>query len=213
MNKKHWKKLWMAVGMLLAFILWTVLICVVDVRPIGPRNSQVGFATLNEAVHSLTGVHLSLYVLTDWLSLIPVCVIAGFGLLGLYQWIGQKSIFRVDKSILVLGGFYAVVFVVYVFFEQFPVNYRPILLESILEASYPSSTTMLVLCVMTTAEMQLHTRIKNKRCRQTVTVLLSAFTAFMVVGRLLSGVHWVTDIIGGILLSVGLVLMYDFLIK
>ena len=213
MNKKHWKKLWMAVGMLLAFILWTVLICVIDVRPIGPRNSEVGFATLNETVHSLTGIHLSLYVLTDWLSLIPACVIAGFGLLGLCQWIGRKSIFSVDKSILVLGGFYVIVFAIYAFFEQFPVNFRPILLEGILEASYPSSTTMLVLCVMTTAEMQLHTRIKNKRCRQTITLLLSAFTAFMVVGRLLSGVHWVTDIIGGILLSAGLVLMYDFLSK
>jgi undecaprenyl-diphosphatase len=34
----------------------------------------------------------------------------------------------------------------------------------------------------------------------------------MVAARLASGVHWLTDIIGGILLSAGLVMIYDFLI-
>jgi undecaprenyl-diphosphatase len=97
---------------------------------------------------------------------------------------------------------------VYVLFEIFVVNYRPVLIDGILEASYPSSTTMLVMCVMPTAIMQLAGRIKNHILKRCVTSAITAFTAFMVIARLVSGVHWLTDIVGGALLSAGLVLMY-----
>jgi undecaprenyl-diphosphatase len=61
---------------------------------------------------------------------------------------------------------------------------------------------------MPTAAMQLNGRIKNKLIRRGATSLIYAFTAFMVIARLISGVHWISDIIGGIILSVGLVLFY-----
>ncbi len=77
--------------------------------------------------------------------------------------------------------------------------------------AYPSSTTMLVLCVMLPAILQFNIRIKNKWLRKTVACLLSTFMIFMVMGRLLSGVHWLTDIIGGVLVSAGLVTMYAFI--
>lgn len=193
---------------LLAFVLWTLAIRLLDVAPIGPQGSSVGFAALNGTFHDLTGVHMRLYTLTDWLSLIPVGFVFGFALLGLVQWIRRKHILKVDYSILVLGGFYILVLAAYLLFEELAVNYRPVLIGGILEASYPSSTTMLVLCVMTTASMQLSERIQNSTFRKAVCHGIHAFTAFMVVGRLLSGVHWITDIIGGALLSAGLVMLY-----
>ena len=193
---------------LLAFVLWTLAIQLLDVAPIGPQGSSVGFAAFNGAFHDLTGVHMRLYTLTDWLSLIPVGFVFGFALLGLVQWIRRKHILKVDYSILVLGGFYILVLAAYLLFEELAVNYRPVLISGILEASYPSSTTMLVLCVMTTASMQLSERIQNSTFRKAVCHGIHAFTAFMVVGRLLSGVHWITDIIGGALLSAGLVMLY-----
>ena len=64
------------------------------------------------------------------------------------------------------------------------------------------------MCVMPTAVMQFNSRIKNKVLRNIVVVTIIAFIAFMVIGRLISGVHWFTDIVGGALLSAGLVLMY-----
>ncbi|MBR2912855.1 MAG: phosphatase PAP2 family protein [Oscillospiraceae bacterium] len=193
---------------LLAFVLWTMAIQLLDVAPIGPQGSSVGFAAFNGAFHDLTGVHMRLYTITDWLSLIPVGFVFGFALLGLVQWIRRKHILKVDYSILVLGGFYILVLAAYLLFEELAVNYRPVMIGGILEASYPSSTTMLVLCVMTTASMQLSERIQNSTFRKAVCHGIHAFTAFMVVGRLISGVHWITDIIGGALLSAGLVMLY-----
>lgn len=150
-----------------------------------------------------------LYTITDWLGLVPLCFVLGFAILGLVQLVKRRSLLKVDYSILVLGGFYLIVMAAYLFFEIFVINYRPVLIEGYLEASYPSSTTMLVMCVMPTARMQLHTRIRNARVRELINGMIMAFTVFMVVGRLLSGVHWITDIIGGALLSAGLVMLYD----
>ena len=191
-----------------AFVLWTVAICFVDVRAIGPQGSSVGFAGINGFVHNLTGVHWGLYTITDWLGLVPLFVCMGFGILGLVQWIKRKSICKVDHDILILGGFYIITIAAYLLFESVVINYRPVLIGGILEASYPSSTTMLVMCVMPTAVMQFNSRIRNKLLRNIVAATLVAFIAFMAIGRLLSGVHWLTDIVGGALLSTGLVLMY-----
>lgn len=208
MKKKH---AYFALGFLLAFGLWTVLVSLVDVQPIGPEGSQVGFAALNRSFHSFTGVHMALYTVTDWLGLLPVAFGFGFALVGLVQWIKRRSLRKVDRSILILGGFYIATLAAYLFFESWVINYRPVLIAGYLEASYPSSTTLLVLCVMPTAMLQLRSRIKQPILRSCVCAAITAFIAFMVIGRLLSGVHWLTDILGGCLLSAALVHLYIWL--
>ena len=205
MKKKH---AYFALGCLLAFGLWTVLVTLVDVQPIGPEGSRVGFAALNRSFHSFTGAHMGLYTLTDLLSLVPAAFALGFAGLGLAQWLGRKSLLQIDRSILVLGGFYVLTLGAYLLFEILVINYRPVLIEGVLEASYPSSTTMLALCVLPTGLLQLRTRLKNRALRIAVCWTIRVFTAFMVVGRLLCGVHWLTDILGGCLLSAALVHLY-----
>lgn len=204
------KKLGIFLGLLVAFVLWTVAVCLVDVKVVGPQNTSVGFADLNCFFHNLTGVNFLLYHITDWLGLVPVGVCMCFAVFGLIQWIRRKSICKVDFSILALGGFYIVTIAGYLLFENVVINYRPVLICGILEASYPSSTTMLTLCVMPTAAMQLNTRIKNSIFRKCIIIGIMAFTVFMVIGRFLSGVHWFSDIVGGMLLSAALVTMYAF---
>lgn len=201
----------LSVSLLAAFALWTVLLTRVEDRPVGPNGSSVGFATLNTAFHRLTGVHMTLYLITDWLGLVPVATCMGFGMLGLVQWIRRKKLRRVDRSLLVLGGFYLAVMGAYLLFEELAVNYRPVLINGYPEASYPSSTTLLVLCVMPTAASQLWGRIKGVTLRRAAVWAIAVFTAFMVLARLVSGVHWLTDILGGILLSGGLVAGYEAL--
>ena len=208
MKKRSQKNLCAAIGLLASFVLWTFAVSHLDVQTIGPNGSSVGFAALNGFFHKLTGVHMALYTVTDWLGLVPLCFVLGFALLGLVQLIQRRSIVKVDYSILVLGGFYILVMVAYLLFEVVVINYRPVLIDGRMEASYPSSTTMLVMCVIPTAMMQLNARVKNKTIQKTVLGILLAFTVFMVIGRLISGVHWFTDIVGGALLSAGLVILY-----
>ena len=209
MKKRTKVRALISAALLLAFILWTALVCIVDVQAIGPNGSSVGLAKLNGFVHSLSGVHFSLYIVTDWLGLVPIFVALGFAVVGLSQWIKRKSFLGVDKSLLALGVFYIIVATVYIAFESATVNYRPILINGYLEKSYPSSTTLLVACVMPTAITQLNFRIKNKAVKRCVAAVIALFVAFMVVARLISGVHWVSDIIGGALLSAALVTAYN----
>ena len=203
------KTLWLlGGGFLLSFAVWTLLVRLVDVQAIGPQGSCVGFATLNGGFHALTGVHMWLYTVTDWLGLVPIAVAFSFATLGLVQWIRRKRLGKVDRSLLVLGGFYIAVMAMYALFEYVEINYRPVLINGYLELSYPSSTTLLVLCVMPTAILQLQHRIRHLVLRRLVVFSILAFTAFTVIGRLLSGVHWLSDILGGALCSAGLVTMY-----
>lgn len=205
---KFLKRITVSLALLALFALWTVAVKVIDVRAIGPRASEVGFATLNGLFHSVTGVNFTLYIITDWAGLVPVAVCLCFAILGLYQLIRRKSLLEVDGSILVLGVFYIAVMAVYVFFEYVVINYRPVLISGYLEASYPSSTTMLVLCVMPTAMMQMRERIRAGRLLRCVSIVSVVFIAFTVGGRIISGVHWLSDIVGGALLSAGLVMGY-----
>lgn len=204
---KH-KKTIMAIALLLCFAFWTLLILTIDVRPVGVNSTDIGFATLNTWFHRLVGIHMSLYMVTDWLSLIPLSVCSLFAGIGLGQLIKRKNLKKVDIDIILLGLYYILVIICFVGFEFVPINYRPILIEGLMEVSYPSSTTMLVLCVMPTLIFQVKRRFTNETLRKVVYTFTYYYSAFMVVGRLLSGVHWLTDIVGGVLLSAGLFLIY-----
>ena len=213
MMKQNQKNFYRGAYFLILFILWTVLLRFIDVKQSGPQNSKVGLATLNQFVHNLTGTNMTLYNITDWLGLVPIAFVLGFGFLGLFQWIKRKHIKNVDYSIFVLGGFYIVVMALYLLFETVVINYRPVLINGYLEVSYPSSTTLLVMCVMPTAIMQLKDRLENGILKKCIIWIIVLFIIFMVVGRIISGVHWITDIIGGALLSTGLVMLYYSIIN
>ncbi|MBR4546110.1 MAG: phosphatase PAP2 family protein [Oscillibacter sp.] len=196
-------------GVLLAvFALWTVLIQCVDVRPAGQNGTNIGFAALNVWFHELTGVHMALYTVTDWLGLVPIAICLGFGVLGLLQLVKRRSFVKVDTDLILLGVYYVVVIFAYLFFEMVPINYRPILIDGVMEASYPSSTTLLVLSVLPTLKFQVDRRANRASVKRAVDGFVIAFSAFMVAGRLVSGVHWLTDIAGAVFLSAGLFLLY-----
>lgn len=193
---------------IILFIVWTWLIQVVDVQPVGVNGTDIGFATLNVWFHEVTGVHMILYTITDWLGLIPLFVCFVFGGVGFVQLIKRRSLVKVDRDIIILGIYYVIVILGYLIFEMYPVNYRPILIQGIMEASYPSSTTLLVLSVMPTLSEQMNRRVKKEKLKMCIRNFEVSFSVLMVFGRLISGVHWFTDIVGAILLSTGLFEIY-----
>ena len=186
MKRNEKTHLWEGIGFLIVFLLWTVLIRCVDVQVAGPNQTKVGFAAFNLWFHKLTGVHMTIYTITDWLGLVPIAVCLGFGMVGVFQLIRRRSLLRVA------------------------INYRPVLINGILEASYPSSTTLLVLSVMPTMMFQIDRRTNKSLVRNVTGIFVIAFSTFMVIGRLISGVHWATDIIGAVFLSMGLFLLYRY---
>ncbi len=206
MNSK--RTFWTGFALLCAFALWTILIQYIDVQTAGSNQTTVGFASFNVWFHQITGVHMVIYNITDWLGLVPVFICFCFGLLGLCQLIKRKSLLKVDIDIILLGVYYIFVIFEYLFFEMVPINYRPILIDGILEASYPSSTTLLVLSVMPTLVLQVRRRTDKQKIRMAAYSFTAIFTTFMVIGRLIAGVHWATDIIGAVFLSTGSFMMY-----
>lgn len=194
--------------LLVAFAIWTVLIKVVDIQPTGVNGTDIGLAGMNHAFHDMTGVHMALYNLTDHIELLAIVVCLIFGGLGVLQLIQRKSLAKVDRDIILLGIHYVVVIAAYVLFDKLALNYRPILIEGVMEPSYPSSTTLLVMAVMPTLNFQLHKRMPEKGITPVICALSILFTIFVVACRTISGVHWLSDIIGSVLLSFGLFFIY-----
>ncbi|MDY4122247.1 MAG: phosphatase PAP2 family protein [Ellagibacter isourolithinifaciens] len=208
MNSITRRNLVAGVALLAAFALLTVLVQLVDVRPVGQNGTNVGFATFNIWFHGLTGVHMRIYAITDWFGLVPIAISLGFTAMGAVQLVRRRSLLKVDPDILLLGVYYIAVIFFYLLFEAVPINYRPVPIDGAMEASYPSSTTLLVLSVMPTLKFQIDRRAGSPALRKATTLFVVAFSALMVAGRLVSGVHWATDIVGSVLLAGALFMLY-----
>lgn len=203
------KSLIYTICMFVISVVYTVLVKIVDVSPIGPEGSSVGFSTINGAVFNLTGYNDIWYNFSKLLGFFTFATVGFFVFFGVYQLQKRKSLKLVDKDLFVLGIFYAAVAIVYVLFEKVVINYRPVILDEGLEPSFPSTHTILAVCVMTTAAMQFSARIKDEKKRKQAVIICMAIMIAIIIGRILAGCHWLTDIVGGILISSVLILAYN----
>jgi len=194
----------------LLFAVLIILVRFVDVQAIGPEGTRIGLSHLNRLIFETLGIHMLWYEITDWLGIAAIGTALLFAVAGLAQWIMRKSIWKVDKEILALGGLYLIVIGLYVLFELLIVNYRPIIMPGSPhpEASFPSSHTMLVCVIMGSAIPLLGKYVKSDVLSTVMRVICAAIIAITVIGRLISGVHWFTDILGGILISIMLLNLY-----
>lgn len=207
MNKKQKRNFFISTILILLAVVFTILVKVVDVKAIGVNGTNIGFASLNQFIFKITGVNMIWYHITDWLGLIPVFMAIIYAFVGLIQLIKRKSIFKVDTEIILLGVFYIIVIVLYVFFEKVIINYRPVLINGFLEASYPSSHTLITICICVSSIL-INKRLFNNKITKVIDIISVVILVITVVGRLVSGVHWFTDIIGGILISSSLLMLF-----
>lgn len=192
------------------FAVFTILVKTVDVQAIGPEGSKVGFASLNGFIRDALGVHEFWYKLTKLFGIVAILVAAFFGFIGLMQLIQGKSLKNVEMDIWALGITYVVTIAFYALFEKLIINYRPIIkdAEEGLEASYPSSHTMLIIVVLGTAIIEIGNRIRDEKIARIIRTVLGIIIAVTVIGRLICGVHWFTDIIAGMILGATLISLY-----
>lgn len=205
------KKYFICAGIscLLAAVL-TIILKTTDLAAIGPEGTSIGLSSMNSAIHSAIGVHESFYTITQYLGYLSLVNVPVFALIGLIQLIRRKSLLKVDYEILCLGGVYLVTLLLYILFEKVVVNYRPIIMagEEHVEASFPSSHTMLAVVGFGATLIIMGRYIKNKSIFTVVKMLYLLAIVVMVSLRFLSGVHWFTDIIAGLLISLTLLFAY-----
>ena len=187
--------------LLVIAIVYTVLVKTVDVKAIGPKDTSVGFASLNEPVKNALQYNETFYKISKYLGFLAFGFIGLYGLIGVIQLVREKSIFKVDREIIGLGVFYVVFLVIYVLFEKIALNYRPVLMDGELEASFPSTHTLLALCICGSAIMVNGKVIKNDLLRRLLNIVAGLLMLGIVVTRVMSGVHWASDIIGGVIIS------------
>lgn len=211
--KKKRKDIFVCGGLFAVAIIYTILVKYIDVQAIGPKDSLVGFATINKFIFNLTGVNMVWYSITDWLGFVPLIIAFIYAMIGLVQMIKRKNILKVDKEILGLGVFYIIVIGLYILFETYIINYRPTLMDGISEASYPSSHTLLSVCICGSSLMINKYLFKNKNFFKVENIISILSILVIVIGRFISGVHWFTDIIGAILISIALLKALNIYIK
>ncbi len=228
MKKNLKTNLYLSVIFWIVFIVYTVSVKFIDVATIGNKLSPVGFSSLNQKFFDLfsrvryDGPSVDYrfqtinYNTSEILGYFAILVAVFFVFVGFYQLIKTKSFKKVDKNIYALGGFYAVVMVFYAMFEVIVINYRPLLDAKTgeLEASYPSSHTILTLCMLASALIVIRYIFKNlsNSLYIVTSVVFLAVMIITVATRLMSGVHWFTDIVGGVLLSTALLMSFKTVI-
>ena len=205
---KNKKNIIICILLVLVSIIYTLLVKYVDVSLVGPNSIMVGFSSLNSFVFNLIGNNMTLYKITEILGIIPILIALMYSVIGLIQVIDRKSL-KVDKELIALGILYVVVILIYVFFEKCIINYRPILIDGIKEASYPSSHTLLSICICGSALLINKYLFNNKRIYRYINIVSIISMVLIVLGRLLSGVHWISDIIGSIIISITLLKILD----
>ena len=195
-----------SVFLTILFVVYTLLVKCLDVKSIGPNNSEVGFSSLNDAFRNLVGNNMTIYKISELFGYAILLLVLLFGVIGLIELIKRKCLKKVDREIIILGCFYVLVGIVYVLFEKIVINYRPVLMDGVLEASYPSSHTILSLCIGISSLM-LSKKYIPKNYVNIFNICVILLMSVVLLGRIISGVHWISDIIGGLLISITL-LMY-----
>lgn len=212
MKKQKWIGIITGVISLVLFIALIVCLKTVDVAP--HEVGSIGLHSLNADVKGEIGSNMDFYKMSDILGYLSFLTVLFFGLVGVCQLIKRKSLLKIDKEIWCIAAFYLVMGILYVLFDKVIVlNYRPIMLDGEFEPSFPSTHTFLSICLLGSTMVMNNLYFKkifkeNYVRRLILNMILIVMMFGIIYLRLFSGVHWFTDILGGVLLGITLVAFF-----
>ena len=188
---------------LVLFITFTVMVRCVDAHYIEDVG-YLGFYTLNMNVNEFVRQqdnHL-FDVLTDILLFLSLATVLPFAIIGIHQLVKRKSLAKVDPLIYFMLGAYILSVVHYVTFILTSINASPLSTPDEIKQSYPSTHVFIFITYLFVALTGLFRYIKmSKVAKISAICVVSILSIIMVIFRLYSGQHYLTDIIGGVLLA------------
>ena len=192
---------------LVAFVVFTILVKTVDVDYLALGNYKIGFKSFNYETQSkiLDMARQSpMKKLSDVLLYVSIGSCLIYVVIGIYQLIKTKSLFKVNYRLYMLALTYVSIAVIYFIFEILKINYSPDLTNG-LKASYPSSHVFIgatLICVNIYAAMEmLNMNEENKWLRTVGYIAGLVICVALIVSRTLSAKHWATDIIASVILT------------
>lgn len=149
--------------------------------------------------------------ITDIILVASIAVLGVFAVLGLYQWIKRKSLKKVDKPLLAMLIPLVLMAITYFIFDKFLVlNIRP---NGSGEPSFPSTHTMVVATIFLLTAIILPNYIKSKTTRVIMDIVMLLFIALVSVGRVLANMHWVSDVVGGLIFAAIFTVIYYLILR
>lgn len=196
----------------LSAVVLTMAVGMIDVKVVSGTGAEVGFATLNQAIWDFFGVNETWDGMTDilmWIMVITAVVAGGWGLM---RWAkDEKDSARIGKGVVGFAGAGALMVAVHWFFDNiWVVNYRPVLVDGMKAVSFPSAHTLVAVVLGISTAMMLCQLVKNRTARVVINTLLPTLMVWIMVGRIMAGAHWVTDVAGSLCYGMTIVSAYQW---
>ena len=194
---------YLIVGIVFIFLFLLLMILLnFNKANLGETNTPVGLSSINKLfVTNYVDIYNSMSQVGLYLSFI---IIAGFAITGFYQLIKRKSLFKVDLDIILFGVGVIVLIITWLLFDKvIAYNYRPIYVNKNLEGSFPSTHVLFTTFVLVSAFGISLNREKNNFYNLAILVIAILVITLTSLCRVLSGMHWATDVLGGLLLGLG----------
>lgn len=173
--------------------------------------SEVGLSKLNNIVKY--NYNEGWQIFADIFLYLGIALAAILAIVGFVQLIKRKSLFKVDRYIVICGIFLILAIFLWVMFDKvIIVNYRPIYHYD-LEPSFPSTHTFLVIFIYLSAHNIACMLTDNKKIKYGTLVAAILISFLVSLSRVLSGMHYITDVLAGIFLGLSLYFLCFGLIK
>ena len=183
-------------------LFFVFLLKVANVKLTGTYNTSIGLGSINLKLRDLIGTSKAFDIISTIILVIAFLIVAAEIALAIYELVKRKDIEKLDNEIWALSVTYAALaFIFAVFNYALIINVRPVVIDGKLESSYPSTHVLVSLTVFLTGITMTSYLVKDKKLKLGIDIALIALSVLVVITRMLSGKHWFTDIIGGILAS------------